>query len=375
MKYIAFYDFPEYNYENRSAGVPARAVCKYMAEVLGRMDDVTVFSPIRTLNKKGVFKARSQKIFDRVYIKLPFSFGTCTPIGRAVVAFYTRMWLLFHLLFDTKAEELVVAYHSVSFIGVISFAKKIKHFILVQEIREIYADINEMSEAKKKKERRYFEKADYYIFATELLNQEINVNNIPYVIAPAVYQPEEIITNKYDDGKIHLIYAGTFRASKGGVDVAIKAARCLNDKYVLHICGTGSEDRIKEIQKLIEECKVNGCDIRYEGLLYGEEFKRQLQKCHIGLSTQNPDGAYNNSSFPSKIMTYLANGLDVVSIRIPAVETCPVGNLLHYYDENSSDAVADAIKKVNVENALDKTAILKKLDVELETQIREKFGV
>ncbi|MBQ0083934.1 MAG: hypothetical protein KBS52_04135 [Clostridiales bacterium] len=364
MKYIGFYDFPEYIAENRAAGPPARAVCEYMAKLFGRVDNLVVFAPIRTLNKSGLYKARVQKLNDNVTVKIPFSFGTRTKIGRVLVAFYTRLWLLFQLLFKTKSYETVIAYHSMSFIGVISFAKKIKHLHLIEEIREIYADINQMSEKSKQNEREYFAKADSYIFATELLNSSINTLNKPYLISPAVYTPEKIVSEKFADGKIHLVYAGTFRQSKGGVDTAIKIGKFLDSGYHIHILGTGTDERIKELNNLIAE-NSGECLITYDGILYGDDFKTFLQKCHIGLSTQNPEGSYNVSSFPSKIMTYLANGLDVLSVRIPAVETCPVGSYLYYYDDSNPQNIADVIKTIDIKQSINKSDLLKKLDEDL----------
>lgn len=370
MKYIGFYDFPEYIAENRTAGPPARAVCDYMARLFGRIEDVTVFSPIRTLNKKGFYKSRTAKLADNITVKIPFSFGTRTPVGRTLVAFYTRMWLLYQLIFKTAAYETIVSYHSMSFIGVIKFAKKIKHFKLIEEIREVYADINSLNDAKKFKEQEFFRLADSYIFATDILNSIINTDNKPFAIAPAVYTPEKIVSQKFDDGKIHLVYAGTFRASKGGVDSAIKLGKYLDDNYKIHILGTGTESRINELQQMIKDYSNGKCSVTYDGLLYGDEFKEFLQKCHIGLSTQNPEGKYNMSSFPSKIMTYLANGLDVLSVRIPAVETCPVGEYIFYYDNPEPEAIADAVKSIDINKSIDKTKLLEKLDSELLNKLK-----
>ncbi len=56
------------------------------------------------------------------------------------------------------------------------------------------------------------------------------------------------------------------------------------------------------------------CKITYDGAFYVKKYYEFLQKCHIGLSTQNPYEPFNNSSFPSKVLVYMANGLRVVSV-------------------------------------------------------------
>ena len=45
-----------------------------------------------------------------------------------------------------------------------------------------------------------------------------------------------------------------------------------------------------------------------------------IQKCQIGLCTQNIDAAFNTTSFPSKILSYMSNGLEVVGVNIAAIK-------------------------------------------------------
>jgi hypothetical protein len=43
----------------------------------------------------------------------------------------------------------------------------------------------------------------------------------------------------------------------------------------------------------------------------------------------------------------MANGLQVVSIRIPAVESSSVGGFINYFDQQKPEAIAKAIKDVD----------------------------
>ena len=106
----------------------------------------------------------------------------------------------------------------------------------------------------------------------------------------------------------------------------------------------------KHILEIDEKSKAH---VSYDGLLSGEEYIRFIQSCDIGLSTQNPDAAFNATSFPSKILSYLSNGLRVVSIRIPAIEGSDVGDKLFYYDEQTPKQIADAILSVDMAQAYD----------------------
>lgn len=89
-----------------------------------------------------------------------------------------------------------------------------------------------------------------------------------------------------------------------------------------------------------------------------------MQNCDIGLSTQKPDAAYNSTSFPSKILSYMSNGLQVVSIRIPAIELSPVGKFIHYYDVPTPENIADAVKKIHLEKCDDMKMVIRNLNAD-----------
>ena len=134
-----------------------------------------------------------------------------------------------------------------------------------------------------------------------------------------------------------------------GSSAAVAAAEYLNKDYVLHICGFGTEQDKTDLLEIISQSNAkNDCKIEFHGLLTGREYISFLQKCHIGLSTQNPNASFNATSFPSKILSYLSNGLSVVSIRIPAIETSSVGKYVTYYDEQTPSQIADAIMNANI---------------------------
>ena len=99
--------------------------------------------------------------------------------------------------------------------------------------------------------------------------------------------------------------------------------------------------------------KSQKAKITYDGLLSGEEYIKFIQSCDIGLSTQNPNGKYNDTSFPSKILSYMANGLRVVSVRIPVVEESGIGKCVCYYDEQTPENIAKAIKSIDFSEEYD----------------------
>ena len=112
------------------------------------------------------------------------------------------------------------------------------------------------------------------------------------------------------------------------------------------------------------------CTLTYDGLKSGEEYTQFLQKCQIGLCTQIPDAKYTETSFPSKVLVYLANGLRVLSVRIPAVEESAVGKILYYYDKQSPQEIANAIMRIPIEGNYDSRKLLNQLDKACEKDIK-----
>ena len=108
----------------------------------------------------------------------------------------------------------------------------------------------------------------------------------------------------------------------------------------------------------------------FDGLKSGEEYIEFIQSCDIGLSTQNPDAEFNATSFPSKILSYMSNGLRVVSVRIPAIEQSAIGNYMYYYNEQTPQEIAKAVLSVNLSDNYNGKEVIKKLNTEFTENIK-----
>jgi hypothetical protein len=252
-----------------------------------------------------------------------------------------------------KKCDVVAAYHERYYQPWISKISKLKKFKFVYQIEELYTVAANLPPKEVEKEKSGFG-ADAYVFSTESLNQIVNTADKPFAISHGAYTLPKKYGETFDDDKIHVVYAGTFDQTKGGAFFAISAAEYLSEKYHLHICGFGDEQQTQAMKDLIDETARKGqCKISFDGKKTGEEYYRFLQKCHIGLSTQNPDGDYNNTSFPSKILVYLANGLQVVTVRIPVIEKSGVGEYIHYYESSDPQSIANAIQAIDMATSCD----------------------
>ena len=176
------------------------------------------------------------------------------------------------------------------------------------------------------------------------------------------YENPKSFTPLFDDGKIHCVYAGVLEPRKGA-GTAIAAAEFLPSNYHIHIIGFGRAEDIENIQKQIAEVSdKTECTVTFDGKKSGDEYLQFLQSCQIGFATQSSAAAFNATSFPSKVLSYLSNGLRVVSVRIKAIETSKVADLLYFYDGDSPKAVAEAVQSIDFSDRYDSRLALQRLD-------------
>lgn len=353
IKYISFFDFQDSPIQRgyvTSASNKIESICTLLNKS-GYDVNIISISPViepRFRFYRGSTVRRSKNLT----LKLFPSWGGNTRFLRQLKLIWHLLALFVYLCINTSKNSTVIVYHSLGYYNVILWAKKIRKFKMILEVEEIYQDV---SAPKFKKMVRYENEmiaaADAYIFPTELLNEKLNKDNKPYAIIYGTYTVEPQLVDKFADGKIHVVYAGTFDSRKGGAIAAIDAAEFLPNNYHLHICGFGNFQDTEDVKARIE-CVATRSQARlsFDGLKKGLDYIKFIQKCHIGLSTQNPSAAFNDTSFPSKILSYMANGLSVVTIDIPVVRTASISKYINYYEEQKPKDIADAITKTTIDN-------------------------
>lgn len=359
---------------NRKFVLSAKNKMDYIIEVLNRIGyKVNIISA--SGGKKQAFKYlnKEKKQLTINELHVPSAICTTSRFLNKIVLLKIKFNIILFFLFNIKEDDKVIVYHSLGYYKLIAILKKIIGFKMILEVEEIYSDVtgNERTRAK---ELAFFKLADAYIFPTELLDQSVNTEHKPSTIVYGTYKVEKDRKHKFheEDGKIHLVYAGTFDPRKGGVSAAAAAGEYLNKKFHIHILGFGSEEEKKVIKKQIEEVNSkNGAIITMDGLLSGEEYIKFLQSCDVGFSTQNPDADFNDTSFPSKVLSYLSNGLRVVSVRIKSLEESKVGDLLYFYDGNDPKKIAETIKSINFDEAYDSRELISELDNEFTDNLKK----
>ncbi|KAF2785082.1 hypothetical protein SV13_01660 [Clostridium perfringens] len=349
VKYIGFYELMDEQYKRNSC-ISATNKMNYIIKAINKTGrKVKVISPAWFIEKADRYaKEKEFTIDENNSLVLAPSFSTNNKITMKLKSWFSQLWLLKYLLINVKRGEKIIAYHSLALMWPIYFAKIIKGFELIYEVEEIYTDVINKCKFQKKVELKIISIADKYIFSTELLNNKVNINNKENIILYGIYETQEITKESFNDNKIHIVYAGTFDIRKGGVKLAIESSKYLDEKYHIHILGFGTEKDKKYVKSLIRNISSKTrCKITYEGLYKGNKFNDFIQKCNIGLSTQNSNAEFNDTSFPSKILTYLCNGLNVVSVKIKVLEKSKINDLLFYYENNDPREIANCIENVN----------------------------
>lgn len=272
---------------------------------------------------------------------------------------------------NVKKDDIVVVYHSLANMKLVKYIKKNITDKIVYEVEEIYGDVIN-DEKTKIKELKTFKNASSYIFSNDYLNSIINTKQLPYVTCYGTYEIPTLYKEAFNDNLIHCLYAGTLAQNKGALN-AINVAKYLPNNYLIHILGFGSEKDIADIKNAVNEVNnsYGTTKVIYEGLKLNEEYLKFIQKCQIGLCTQNIDAAFNTTSFPSKILSYMSNGLEVVGVNIAAIKNSKVGQYIQFYNVPDEKEIANAILNINLNNKTNNVDVVKELDKEFKEDLKD----
>ena len=360
-----------YSTNKENTFIAAQNKIDYIASSLGKNSFQVEFVSASVTNSASIVLGKIQTIKDGVTLKTFDSLPSGNAIKRFIRRKHVYAQLKKYLKENLSAGDTIIIYHSLGYYKLYKWLKEKLKVKIILEVEEIYSDVGKTRFVTRDKEVQSFSYADAYIFPTRLLDDVVNVDKKPSVIIHGTYCVEKECGQSFGDGKTHVVYAGTFDPRKGGVQAAA-AAEFLTGKYHVHILGFGSEEDKQNLLKTIADVsKKSECTVTYDGLKSGEGYIGFIQSCDIGLSTQNPDAAFNATSFPSKILSYMANGLRVVSIRIPAIEKSAIGDYMYYYDRQTPEEIAKAIIQVDLNDGYNGREIISKLDEKFTKEIAD----
>lgn len=165
--------------------------------------------------------------------------------------------------------------------------------------------------------------------------QEVGLTNIR-VINNVI--PSPILTEKYNDGLIHLLFLGHMLPKKGIFDllqVMAQNREYFHGKLLLHIGGSRNEDQICDFitNNYIEDI------VKFEGWVTGAEKIRLLNQCDIFILPSYVEG------LPISILESMSYSMPIISTTIGGIPSVVSSNINGYLlKPGNLEALASAIQ-------------------------------
>ena len=277
------------------------------------------------------------------------------------------MQFILYIILKVKKTDTIILYHSVAFTNILAKLKKIFNRKVIIEVEEIYGYSATEDKPWVDKEIDGIKKMDLFIFVNEGIPKKLEINKEKYVVSYGVCDIPENHSQRFDDGKIHIVYAGTIEQRKQGALTAVETSRFLPDNYFMHIIGFGSNENIEFLKQKINDVN-NSCGYRkveYNGYYTGDELDDFLFKCHIGLSSNVMRPNFANNSFPSKVITYMCHDLSVVLGYAEAFYDVEISQKWSFYMNFEPQEIATAIANTVIAPKGYYTDLIVKMDKEL----------
>ena len=336
-------------------------ICKAINEI---GEKVLLLSNAKTTENRFAQRER-QHLFLNTDLLYFASLPRKGLVLHAIDVLWGYVQLFLFVLFRVKQTDTILVYHSLGYRGLWGILRRIKKFNYVLEVEELFQTFEASNSSYKKHERKVFKFPDAFLFSNALLAEEINDDNKPYGIINGVYKG--LVDQRHSNGsKVRAVYAGSLEKQKG-VDYIIPVANHLPDRYEIHVIGFGSEKDLERIEELIKQTKGN---VSYDGVFKGEEYTRYLQSCDIGLCVQDENDEFNKYEYPSKIFSYLSNGLQVVANELIQLKNSDVFPYLHIAKGKEPLEIAEAIIQCEG-NCISANEIMDNLDEHFKEQIKK----
>ena len=348
--YLGYYDDLRKEIR-RNVHLGAVSKMNYIIGVLNSLDFKVEVISLANPIIKGKFPAETVVINKYTNLKLFKSTYKRNKLLRVINRFINKIRYIIYLAFQLKTNDILIVYHSLDNLRLINLLVKFKKLNVIYEVEEIYSDYLLQGDYRNK-EIKFLSQANSYIFSNDYL-PEIIAKDKPHVVLYGAYNIHKISTNnRFNDGKIHCVYAGGLSETKGGADIVVDSAIYLDKNYHIHLIGIGSkeeEHRIKE--RIINVNKISKCEVTYGEPLTGKDFDDFLSKFDIGLAIQHSFALMNVTSFPSKLISYLSNGLKVISSNILSVKNSKVSKDIYFVNCDDPYEVAKTIREVSSYNS------------------------
>ena len=244
VHYIGWY-IAENDDDLYTGNVPGKLKMRYVArKIIEAGKDITIFS-LATRKKRGLYCKKRCKKNENTSVLYTGGYSGNRKIERYFNGLIKKLQFTLYVIFEVKKDDTIVLYHSVAYTKLLSILKKIFHRTVVIEVEEVYGYSAVEDHTWVDKEIETIKTMDAFIVVNAGIATEFELDPENYVISYGVCDIPQCRVEQYDDGKIHVVYAGTIERRKLGALTAVEVARYLPDNYIMHISGFGTEENIE----------------------------------------------------------------------------------------------------------------------------------
>ena len=358
--YVGMYDYPD-DVVNRFYSLAAINKMYYIISLLNENGyDVDIYS--LSNSKESTFKfSREKKVeIGRNILYLTPTLGTSCKIGKALRIILSYCWLMMKILCNARTNDYILIYHTLEGIVPLSIVKRLKKLRYVLEVEEIYSEMPNSNGSNKKKELRFISRADKYIVVSHLLKDKLPPRDSMIIYGNYKFVDD---ANSYikKNNKINLLFSGSLDLTRG-VFQAIESMYFLPENYVLNISGVGSKSSVYLVQKKIDELNTfrNKVVCRYLGKLDDNDYRLLLSSSDLALNTQI-EGEYAQFLFPSKLLSYMAYNIPIVSTKGQSIMKSPFAKYIYFTNDSSGESIAKIVSSIDLSSSVNYQVILDEL--------------
>ena len=160
-----------------------------------------------------------------------------------------------------------------------------------------------------------------------------------------------------------------------GGHLSVMAMRYLPGNYILNISGPVNVHDKEEFLRLIEDTnkELGRNAINYLGILNDTDYNNILLNSDIALNPQK-EGEFGNFVFPSKLLSYLAYNLPVVTTKGKSIINSSLRELLYFCDGYNPEDIANAILMVDFEKKTDSREKLEELSLIFRNKLKDRLS-
>jgi glycosyltransferase involved in cell wall biosynthesis len=277
------------------------------------------------------------KFYKDLFIKTVDSqnlskYDTCSMVGFLNIPIFKNIFKYFGIRKNIKSKleeeniNIIIVYslnaaYLKAALDAKSFNANTKVCVIIPDLHEFHGDASALYHAYIK----YIEipmlynllsRIDSFVVLTDKMIDYLDISHKPWVRIEGLFDVQDQPATRTFDTSIetkNILYTGTL-GYKYGIQELLDAFRLIkSSEFRLWICGGGVAE------PLVKERASSDSRIKYYGLVNKQKVAQLQGEATLLINPRNPNGAYNEYSFPSKTMEYFASGTPTLMYKLDGV--------------------------------------------------------